>query len=160
MVKEDGSESSPQLDPAVFRARRNVEALGMNGDYGEALMAASSFADFENVNAAALRLGFQADNAQILGFVFPRIYNNNRDSLLKAAEQRLSPVLESCGVPATDIGAVVTWSLEDATQMPGHLFGGKMEDDYGKVIDGQKKAEFENTLLNFMFDVVRDYLSS
>lgn len=160
MVKEDGTESGQQMDPVIFRARRRMEALGKDPDYGEALMAANSFADFENINAAALRLGFQADNAQILGFAFSPIYSSNRDLLLKAAEQRLSPVLVSCGVPIADVSEVAAWSLELGTQMPGYSFGNKIEDDYGKVIDGKKKEEFENALLNFMFDAVRDYLTS
>ena len=146
MGQEDGGEQKPILDPVIFRARRKMEALGKNPDFGQALINAESA---EEVTQSAIDLGIPGDGEQIIGIAY-RAFAQEDVSFGAAVEANLLQSIQGLEIP-TELPA---WFLANATSLPGY----QLRKGWGDRINKETRQEFIAIALSVMLKAVQERL--
>jgi len=147
MINETGNHGDEGFkDPMVFQARRRAAALGVDPDFGEALVSATSLEDVRN---HSIRMGIQgAGHHQILAITFHALYQRD-PGLLSKSKAVLEPIIQGWGLPEN----VVEWytTRPDDPSLNFTL-------EYESVLDAERRNKFTDAAEDFMLKSVKEYL--
>ncbi len=137
-------QSQQQIDPAVFRARRKMEALNLNPAWGEVLCAPSE----DEALVRVRKFHISSNPEQLLSYVFAAVYAT--DAQMRAsAQQALQPVIRDWGLPGDFIDKYISWTeAADA----------KFELDYEKEATPERRKQLRDVTREFAFKAIREYL--
>ena len=150
MVNEVAGGEGEQMDPAIFRARRKAEALGLDGNIGEILSAPTE----EEADDRMHRLDAMGGPKQLVMYLVARIFEVD-PSVQAAAQKELGPIIAGWGLPETFIPWYLTFG-EGANVRFNFDYGDKS--DSLIKIDRARQRLFNDAVLDFSFKAVREYL--